>query len=94
MGVSGPNDPALEAISPIKHIDAVTVPVMLIHGKDDTVVAFEQSKVMYDELRDAKKNVEMITLKHEDHWLSRGETSLQMLESSIAFLRKYNPPDP
>ena len=94
MGVSGPNDPALDPISPIKHIDAVTVPVLLIHGKDDTVVDFEQSTVMYNALRKANKNVEMVKLKKEDHWLSRGETRLQMLQSSVEFLRKYNPPDP
>jgi dipeptidyl aminopeptidase/acylaminoacyl peptidase len=93
MGVSGPNDPALDAISPIRHISAISVPILLIHGKDDTVVPFEQSQLMYDALRDAKKDVQLIALKKEDHWLSRSETRLQMLESSVAFLRKYNPPD-
>ena len=93
LGVSGPNDPAADAISPSKHIDAITVPVLLIHGKDDTVVPFEQSEVMYDALRAAKKRVELVTLKGEDHWLSRSATRLQMLESSVAFLRAHNPPD-
>jgi esterase/lipase len=93
MGVSGPDDPALEAISPIKHLSAVTVPILLIHGKDDTVVPFEQSKVMYDALHGANKQAEFITLKEEDHWLSRSATRLQMLEASVAFLRAHNPPD-
>jgi pimeloyl-ACP methyl ester carboxylesterase len=94
MGVSGPDDPALDAISPIKHVGAVTVPLLLIHGKDDTVVPFEQSKVMYDALRSANKDAQLVTLKAEDHWLSRGDTRLQMLETSVAFLRAHNPPDP
>lgn len=93
MGVSGPDDPALDAISPIKHLSAVTVPILLIHGKDDTVVPFEQSKVMYDALRSANKDAQLVTLKEEDHWLSRGATRLQMLEASVAFLRAHNPPD-
>jgi dienelactone hydrolase len=93
MGVTGPGDPALDAISPIKHIDAVNVPVMLIHGKDDTVVPYEQSELMRKALTKANKRVEMVTLKKEDHWLSRGETRLQMLQSSIAFLKANNPPD-
>jgi dipeptidyl aminopeptidase/acylaminoacyl peptidase len=93
MGISGPNDPVAEAISPIRHVDAITVPVLLIHGKDDTVVPFEQSQVIYDALKGAKKDVQLVTLKHEDHWLSRGETRLQMLETSVAFLRAHNPPD-
>jgi dipeptidyl aminopeptidase/acylaminoacyl peptidase len=65
----------------------------LIHGKDDTVVPFEQSNVMYDALRHANKDVELVVLKHEDHWLSHSETRLQMLQASVAFLRAHNPPD-
>jgi dipeptidyl aminopeptidase/acylaminoacyl peptidase len=94
MGVSGPDDPALDAISPIKHLGAITVPVLLIHGKDDTVVPFEQSQVMYDALQRDRKNVQLIALNGEDHWLSRSATRLQMLQASVAFLRAHNPPEP
>jgi dipeptidyl aminopeptidase/acylaminoacyl peptidase len=93
MGVKGPDDPALDQISPIRHIDAVNAPVMLIHGKDDTVVAYEQSEYMLKALQKANKPVELVTMKKEDHWLSRSETRLLMLQSSIAFLEKNNPPD-
>jgi hypothetical protein len=48
---------------------------------------------LYDALRHAKKQVDLVTLKHEDHWLSRGETRLQMLQASVDFLRANNPPD-
>ena len=58
------------------------------------MVPFEQSQQMYDVLKRANKPVELVELKHEDHWLSSGETRLQMLEASVAFLRRYNPPDP
>jgi len=93
MGVSGPADPVLDAISPIKHLAAVTAPVLLIHGRDDTVVPYEQSSAMYDALKGAQKSVEFVTLQHEDHWLSRSATRLQMLQTSVAFLRAHNPPD-
>jgi len=93
LGVAGPDDPVVAAISPIKHLSAVTVPVLLIHGKDDLVVPYEQSQTMFDALRKANKPVEFVTLKAEDHWLSRSATRLQMLESSVKFLRANNPPD-
>jgi dipeptidyl aminopeptidase/acylaminoacyl peptidase len=93
MGASGRNDPALRAISPIEHVSAVSAPVLLIHGRDDTVVPYEQSDVMADALKHAGKSVELVTLKHEDHWLSRSATRLQMLEASVAFLKKNNPAD-
>jgi acetyl esterase/lipase len=93
MGVSGRGDPALQAISPIEHIGAVTAPVLLIHGRDDTVVPYEQSEVMADALKHAGKSVEFVTLKREDHWLSRSDTRYQMLQATVAFLKANNPPD-
>jgi dipeptidyl aminopeptidase/acylaminoacyl peptidase len=44
-------------------------------------------------LKRAGKSVELVTLKHEDHWLSRSATRLQMLEATVAFLKVNNPPD-
>jgi dipeptidyl aminopeptidase/acylaminoacyl peptidase len=93
IGVAGPSDPLLQQLSPIKHVDAITAPVLLIHGRDDTVVQFDQSTAMLDAMKHAKKDVEMVTLKHEDHWLSSSETRLQMLQASVEFLRAHNPPD-
>jgi len=93
MGVKGPDDPLLDEISPVRHIDRVAVPVLLIHGKDDTVVAYEQSEFMLKALKKANKPVELVTLNKEDHWLSRSETRLLMLQSSMAFLKANNPPD-
>ena len=93
LGVSDYDDPKLDAISPIKHVDKVTIPILLIHGRDDTVVPFSQSDDMADALKDAKKPYEFVELKHEDHWLSKSDTRLQMLEATVKFLETYNPPN-
>jgi len=93
MGTADQKDPALIAISPIEHVAAVTVPVLLIHGRDDTVVPFEQSDVMESALKRAGKSVTLVTMKHEDHWLSRSETRLQMLQATVDFLKVNNPPN-
>jgi dipeptidyl aminopeptidase/acylaminoacyl peptidase len=91
MGVTDKKGASLEEISPIEHIAAVNVPVLLIHGRDDTIVPFEQSEVMVDAMKKAGKQVEFVTLKHEDHWLSTGATRLQMLQATAAFLKTNNP---
>jgi dipeptidyl aminopeptidase/acylaminoacyl peptidase len=91
-GATSESDPKLDAISPARHADAIQVPVLLIHGQDDTVVPFEQSQEMYDAMRRAHKDVQLVKLKHEDHWLSRGDTRWQMLQVSTAFLLERNPP--
>jgi dipeptidyl aminopeptidase/acylaminoacyl peptidase len=93
MGVTGPGDAVLDEISPIKHLSAVNVPVLLIHGLDDTVVPFKQSSLVFEALTGERKKVQLVTLKHEDHWLSRSETRLEMLQASVAFLLANNPPD-
>jgi dienelactone hydrolase len=92
LAVAGPRDPALHAISPIDHVASVDVPVLLIHGRDDTVVPYAQSAEMADALKHAGKRVEFVTLKREDHWLSRTATRQQMLDAVVAFLETHNPP--
>jgi dipeptidyl aminopeptidase/acylaminoacyl peptidase len=91
-GATSKDDPALDVISPIKHIDKITIPVLLIHGKDDTVVPFAQSEDMVDAMRKAGKNVSFVQLDGEDHWLSRSATRQAMLKATADFLKANNPP--
>ena len=81
----------LNEISPAKFADKFQAPVLLIHGKDDTVVPFRQSKIMHTALRKAKKDSKLVRLKGEDHWLSNSETRIEMLNAIDAFLDKHNP---
>jgi acetyl esterase/lipase len=92
LGVNGPHDPRLRAISPIDHVEAVSVPVLLIHGRDDTVVPYGQSEEMAKALKRAGKSVEFVSLPHEDHWLSHSATREQMLEAIVYFLERNDPP--
>jgi dipeptidyl aminopeptidase/acylaminoacyl peptidase len=93
MGADGLKDPDLAALSPAKLADQVKIPILLIHGKDDTVVPYVQSTLMADALTKAGKPVKLVTLPSEDHWLSRGATRLQMLTALVEFLEKNNPPN-
>ena len=92
-GVDDRRSPDLAAISPAAQASKVTAPILLIHGKDDTVVPYEQTRIMVDALTKAGKKVEVVTLTGEDHWLSRGDTRLQMLQATTAFLERENPPN-
>ena len=84
----------LAAVSPIHFVDHVDVPILLIHGTDDTVVAYDQSRDMASALRHAGKTVEFVTLPGEDHWLSKSAGRQAMLQAAVDFIEKYNPPDP
>ena len=89
--MTGPVPPS--TLSPAANAAKADAPVLLIHGTGDTVVPLSQSEMMRARLARAGKPVEMVTLTGEDHWLSLGRTRLAMLQATVAFVRKHNPPD-
>lgn len=93
MGAARLGDRAIDALSPARLASEADAPILLIHGRDDTVVPIEQSRLMAAALRDAGKPVELIELDGEDHWLSRSDTRLRTLTEMIDFLMEHNPPD-
>ena len=86
----GPRD-RWKDISPRRLASRADAPVLLIHGRDDTVVPYSHTTRMADALKDAGKPYEVVTLDGEDHWLSRAKTRQQMLEAAVAFVEKHNP---
>ena len=65
----------------------------LVHGLDDVVVPIAQSREMERALKRAGKPVEFVTLKAEDHWLSRDATRKATLAAAMSFVEAHNPPD-
>jgi len=80
-------------VSPRRQAAQADAPILLIHGKDDTVVAFDQSSRMADALKAAGKPHELFVMQGEDHWLSKAETRKQMLEQAMRFVQAHNPAD-
>jgi dipeptidyl aminopeptidase/acylaminoacyl peptidase len=93
MGAKGLNDSSLREISPANLADKADAPILLIHGKDDTIVPIEQSRIMERALKAAGKLVEFVVLDGEDHHMSREPTRIAMLEAMVAFVEKHNPPN-
>jgi dipeptidyl aminopeptidase/acylaminoacyl peptidase len=63
--------------------------VLLIHGRDDTVVPITQSRTMERSLAAAGKSVRLVELEGEDHWLSSPRTRLQTLQLLGDFLAEH-----
>jgi dipeptidyl aminopeptidase/acylaminoacyl peptidase len=93
MGGERLGDRSLDDRSPAMQAERSDAPILLLHGRDDTVVPFTQSRRLADALRRAGKPVEMIELSGEDHWLSRAETRTRMLTETVRFLEAHNPPN-
>jgi len=84
-------DAALQGLSPIDHVAAISVPVLLIQGGDAADPG--QSRLMYDALHRAGKPVQLEVLATEDELFATRESRTVMLRKSMEFLRINNPPD-
>ncbi len=87
--IGDPDDPALVRKSPVKSVNRTSVPVLLLHGQDDTVVPISHSDAMARALKESNVRVTYIKLQGEDHWLSRGATRLQVLTEIDRFLAAH-----
>jgi dipeptidyl aminopeptidase/acylaminoacyl peptidase len=91
LGAKDRNDPVIDEISPARHADRLSAPLLLIHGSIDTVVQPSQSRIMQQAAAKAGKTVQLVTLPGEDHNLYKGATRLQMLQAMADFLKANLP---
>lgn len=80
---------AIRAVSPALLAGQVRIPVLLMHGTNDTVVPIDQSRRMERALRAAGKDVRFVELTGDDHWLSDPGTRIQMLREMDTFLGQH-----
>lgn len=92
LGVESIDDPRLESVSTVRAAGNGEAPVLLIHGRDDTVVPFSQSTAMQRALSSYGRNVRLVELESEDHYLSREATRIQAMQAAVQFLEQHNPP--
>lgn len=93
MGVENSSDPRLTELSPTSLASRAQGPILLIHGRDDTTVPYDQSTRMQSALQAAGKSSRLVTLTGEDHYLSLPATRQQMLTETLSFLAANNPAD-
>jgi dipeptidyl aminopeptidase/acylaminoacyl peptidase len=94
--IGAPNDTTLDKRSPIHAIAAINAPILLVYGNSDSIVPNSQSLKMKEALSAAGKQVSLVKLDDEDHWMSHSETRVQLLKAVEAFLhdnlQKVPPP--
>ncbi|SDM02444.1 alpha/beta hydrolase family protein [Maricaulis salignorans] len=79
----------LRAASPVHHADRIHIPVLLMHGRDDSVVPIEQSRDMRDALRRNRADLDYIEMPGTDHWLTSSEMRTQVLTELERFLGEH-----
>jgi dipeptidyl aminopeptidase/acylaminoacyl peptidase len=76
----------LREVSPLQLVERIKIPIMLIHGVQDTVVPIAQSRAMKKALDRSGRKTELIELEEEGHSYWRDEDEMLALSSIDAFL--------
>jgi dipeptidyl aminopeptidase/acylaminoacyl peptidase len=85
----------LDAVSPARHAAEVTRPVLLVHGRQDSTVPFDQFERMRDALRRARvADAQFVVLEQSGHGFASPEEEQKWYDALEAFLARHNPPDP
>jgi dipeptidyl aminopeptidase/acylaminoacyl peptidase len=68
----------LDARSPALHAESITIPVLLLHGDQDSIVPVQQSRRMERALRNAGRDVSYVETAGEGHpyWSDTNQTRL------------------
>jgi dipeptidyl aminopeptidase/acylaminoacyl peptidase len=74
--------------SPLRNVDKISVPVLLVHGDRDVNVTVNHSDKMYDALKSRGKPVEYLRYKGLDHQLPDGAARAEMLTKAAELLER------
>ena len=90
-------DPKMErdkfdAISPVRHVDRVHVPIFVAHGKEDEVADIEQSRRLVSELKKYQVEHEVMFVGGEGHGMHHLDNQVELYTRIEAFLAKHLAP--
>lgn len=85
LGSLDPSDPVYSERSPINNIALITAPLLLLHGREDTVVPCSQAVQIKDALDDLGRVVELKLYDGEGHGFIKAETVADAIETERVF---------
>lgn len=75
--------------SPINNVDAITIPILLVHGDNDRIVPVDHSQLMAKRLREHGVEARFLLLAGGDHYLSLERNRILYLQELEAFLSQH-----
>ena len=63
----------LQQLSPLRRVDALTAPLLVVHGANDTNVPVSESEQIVDALRQAGRNVRFLLFDDDGHGIVKRE---------------------
>ena len=80
-------------MSPIKYVEGINVPVLIIHGSEDRRAPFGQSIELYTELKRLGKKVKFYQYDYNGHSFKQISHNDDMIAVSLDFFENYNKED-
>ncbi|GAB3368189.1 hypothetical protein GCM10027431_13220 [Lysobacter rhizosphaerae] len=79
----------MQAVSPLYHADALTVPVMIVHGREDVRVDFEHTRRLVRMLNLEKRPPVLMAIPGMEHDLDDPEIAAIVWTGIAGFLQQY-----
>jgi dienelactone hydrolase len=79
----------LAKASPVTYADSYALPVLLVHGTDDSIVKVDQSKEMAAALSRGRRYVRLMLVKGEDHRDWNKDNMASTMETVAAFISAH-----
>jgi dipeptidyl aminopeptidase/acylaminoacyl peptidase len=76
----------LEQLSPLQRVDALTAPLLLVHGAHDTNVPPGESQQMFDALRSLNRRVELLMFEDDGHEIDKRENRAVLVKAMCEWL--------
>jgi len=74
--------------SALYHVESIKSPLVLLHGRDDSVVPVEQATLMADKLRDMGRDVGIVVMDGEGHMMAQPPSVRLWLEEEEKLWRR------
>jgi len=75
-----------KSVSPISYVDAISPPVIIIHGNEDTIIPYQQSVLLYNKLREYNVKSKFIMVKGGGHGKFTKEKKSELSQKIWSFL--------
>lgn len=79
----------LESISPVKKVDKIKAPLMIVHGKNDPRVPVGEAEQMYEAIKKKGGEAELLIYNDEGHGLAKLKNRLDAYPKMVEFFDKY-----
>jgi fermentation-respiration switch protein FrsA (DUF1100 family) len=79
----------LRALSPLRSVDSITAPLLVVHGEHDTNVPIGEAHQIVAALRKRRRTVDYLELAGEGHDYRRASSRILLISTMVEFLSRH-----